>query len=497
MSSTPASSSTSKKEALISGATSFLDKLRKSSSSNSGTSGHSSSSGSTSSSASQSNSGVGNASNQSSNLISNLAISFHKNVLNSSKDKSTTSAGPTLLLNKTGGLNASNLIIINDDENIDDDNFQLTKTPIDSPTTSSASNLEIKSNSDNNNNSNISDINKSNASLDSSSSSSSSNSQPVNSANTSTEQKQANQSQTKLPTSSSLYKISSVLDDIFKSDVVSKNVSNVVDEAETLRRKLFVKKKSIESDNLKVNSNNNKVSSVASLSKTIAEDTLSQHSSVAEATSTTSAALNDQHPKHEQDSSVAPSDNSSFISPAESTNFQESISAELKANTDTSEPEIEPCIQNSLFERESSSRSKNSSYPVNFYAYILVPIFLAVLAYYLILPKWVSLTILAYSCGVSTGILLVTFIFFLLIKFDMLKYIKPFSSLINKNSGSATSVEANAQQMESSVNQQIKSLLIQTALIKENKSFDGVYKVCFSFKFVFFVNIQISLSLPF
>lgn len=96
-------------------------------------------------------------------------------------------------------------------------------------------------------------------------------------------------------------------------------------------------------------------------------------------------------------------------------------------------------------------------------ALILLAIFIFYLIFVSILPRGPRLIVTFYSIGLASGILLMSGLFYLCIKYDLLKYITQ-SSSDSKREGDGAVVE------------QVQSLLLQTAVQKENKSFDGIYK---------------------
>lgn len=104
---------------------------------------------------------------------------------------------------------------------------------------------------------------------------------------------------------------------------------------------------------------------------------------------------------------------------------------------------------------------------------VILPIFFSALAALLfILPKNLTYYLFTYAFGLISGVFLSSGAFFILIKFDLLKYF-----FKNEKLKSVDSTSENGKKSSEEVTEQkIHNLLIQTALFKENKNFDGVYK---------------------
>lgn len=102
-------------------------------------------------------------------------------------------------------------------------------------------------------------------------------------------------------------------------------------------------------------------------------------------------------------------------------------------------------------------------------------------AYAIIMPrKWHYFT-LTYSFGILNGILLAGLILFALIKLELIDHVINFlKSKDETEKVLDTEIENKKANFDDKsrfeMNQQIHSLLIQSAIFKENKSFDGIYK---------------------
>jgi len=97
------------------------------------------------------------------------------------------------------------------------------------------------------------------------------------------------------------------------------------------------------------------------------------------------------------------------------------------------------------------------------------------------MPRSWHYFILSYSFGLLNGLLISASLIYLLIKLDLLVYI---SNQLNKNASTPDttktipkdSLDLSQSTADDLVNNQIHSLLIQSAIYKENRTFDGVYK---------------------
>ena len=89
----------------------------------------------------------------------------------------------------------------------------------------------------------------------------------------------------------------------------------------------------------------------------------------------------------------------------------------------------------------------------------------------LILGKNLSFVVLSFLFGITFGAALTASVLYLAYKYDLIKYIiKPAApNSIDNRVESVVSAESTSSQLQ--------SLLIQTAIKKENKNFDGVYRV--------------------
>jgi ABC-type nickel/cobalt efflux system permease component RcnA len=111
---------------------------------------------------------------------------------------------------------------------------------------------------------------------------------------------------------------------------------------------------------------------------------------------------------------------------------------------------------------------------------IVVSIVLAVL-FANIIGKNASFVVLSFLFGLSIGAISVVSLVCLVVKFKFLKYfVKLDEQQADLSSPNVTATSNSTNNSDSSPQtQQLHSLLIQTAIMKENKNFDGVYKVDF------------------
>ncbi len=115
--------------------------------------------------------------------------------------------------------------------------------------------------------------------------------------------------------------------------------------------------------------------------------------------------------------------------------------------------------------------------------HISVPALVLLLAYLVIMPRSWHYFTLSYSFGLINGLLLATFIVFVLVKLDLLVHIS--NQFVSNAPGPDKGLEQDSKQLPAAslstgsddwINQEVHSLLIQSAIFKENRSFDGVYK---------------------
>ena len=119
-----------------------------------------------------------------------------------------------------------------------------------------------------------------------------------------------------------------------------------------------------------------------------------------------------------------------------------------------------------------------------------VPLVALLVAYFIILPKSWHILIITYFLGLLNGLTLAALIIFFLVKLEMIDFaVIKLKEILN--SGAIKIPDKVCQNNEENfVNEQIHSLLIQSAIQKENKIFDGVYKVSFFLVFKIFLNLE-------
>jgi hypothetical protein len=103
-------------------------------------------------------------------------------------------------------------------------------------------------------------------------------------------------------------------------------------------------------------------------------------------------------------------------------------------------------------------------------------VLLSIFVYNLSVPSKLFVMSLSYGFGFTSGVLLCILVVYLANKFDLVKYVVK----LNDENGKVVSESSSQPSADQSV-EQIQTLLIQTATVKENKNFDGVYKVGFIF----------------
>lgn len=109
---------------------------------------------------------------------------------------------------------------------------------------------------------------------------------------------------------------------------------------------------------------------------------------------------------------------------------------------------------------------------------IVVSIVLAIL-FANIIGKNASFVVLSFLFGLSIGAISVVSLVCLVVKFKLLKYFVKLDEQQADLSSAVTVTSNSTNNSDSPQTQQLHSLLIQTAIMKENKNFDGVYKVDF------------------
>ena len=380
-----------------------------------------------------------------SSLLTNLAISFHKNVVNHQQNANNTSS------NKQP---ASNLVIIDDDNYDDDDELKVEanlnkKQSLPPPTHQlpvSQSDFSIK---------------KSNETTAKIPISSSLNNSILKSASEDAKSTTSDTSATsKLSASSSLHKISSVLDELRHSDLA--NTASA--EADSLRNRFFPKKKSIE---LSIETKNSpkttssppslvSSSSTSSMSRVESKEKIMALSSIRSASVDEESSDNAARPKQIEPSPK--SVNLETISAAE-TSTASRTNSKLSKSLNSS---VKDCVQQAV-ERH---RSKLIGFGV----------LLSIFVYNLSVPSKLFVMSLSYGFGFTSGVLLCILVVYLANKFDLVKYVVK----LNDDNGKVVSESSSQPSADQSV-EQIQTLLIQTATVKENKNFDGVYKVGFIF----------------
>lgn len=120
-------------------------------------------------------------------------------------------------------------------------------------------------------------------------------------------------------------------------------------------------------------------------------------------------------------------------------------------------------------------------------AAFLALVFIWLLFIYVVFGKQISLVFLTFSFGLLVGALATGVIFYLALKFDLLKYFFAIKQTTTKPTD-----ETDNPKEENVTISQLQALLIQTPIQKENRNFHGVYKVREYFSLFFFNSIETS-----
>jgi hypothetical protein len=408
------------------------------------------------------------------NAISNLAISFHKNLTN----------------NK----NESKQLMIIDDDNYDDNDFGIETSTLLNNSDSNSSKAKIPVSQsvyditnkptklgDLKTSATTFDINK----IDTNSISGESHASIVTTSSSSLTNSAAN-----TPSSStSFQKISSVWDDLLKKR------SDLADEAaESLKKKLFNK---VSLDNIKNKraSQSSNHSSAVTTPININNKSLNQFESDISITNptfikeennsnTTNISIdsnnNSANSTKDNDLSVAITSNNN-----DNENKIKTVDNDDKMNvnesTNTKDNIIDSTVENKN-RNDDNNKNKNTNNPVIKY---YLPILLSILVpFFYILPKNFSYFLLTYTFGLINGALIAICIFYLVIKLDFLKYIlkdKKVSSAIGSSPYNLndSDLELDTKYNDKCTEYKLRNLLIQSCLTKENRNFDGIYRVSF------------------
>ena len=395
-----------------------------------------------------------------SSLLTNLAISFHKNVVNHQQNSNNTPSSTKP---------ASNLVIIDDDNYDDDDELKVEanlnkKQSLPLPIHQlpvSQSDFSIK---------------KSNETTAKIPISPSLNNSILKSANEDAKSTHSETSATsKLSASSSLHKISSVLDELRHSDLA--NTASA--EAESLRNRLFPKKKSIElsietKNSPKTTSSpiNPSPPSLISSSSTSSMNRIESKDKIA-LSSIKSASVDDES----SDSAARPKQ----IEPNPKSANLETISGAESSKASETNSKLSKSLNSSVMDCVEQAVERHRNKLIGF------SVLLSIFVYNLSVPSKLFVMSLFYGLGFTSGVLLCILVVYLANRFDLVKYVVKLNDGNVKVNGESSS-QPNADQSV----EQIQALLIQTATVKENKNFDGVYKVGFIVFNRFNVNWPIS-----
>ena len=443
------------------------------------------------------------------NAISNLAISFHKNLTNNKgENKQLTIIDDDNYDDNDFGIETSSLL------NNSDTNISKAKIPasisvydINKP----AKLGELKTSAT------TTDINK----LDTGSIAGESHTTILTTSSSSSTNSTAN-----TPNSStSFQKISSVWDDLLKKR------SDLADEAaESLKKKLFNK---VSLDNIKnkrannssqssnnsstvttpvniINKSINKSDSDLSFSTSIKEENVNSNNTNNSIIDTNNNNANSIINDNDLSIPITSNNNNnnninnntekinSVNNDDKKIDNESKIKKDNNLNYSASENKIKHANNNKNDNNNSSSNNSNS-----FIIKYFFPILLSILvSFFYILPKNFSYFLLTYSFGLANGALIAILIFYLIIKLDFLKYIlkdKKISAFIGSSSLTSNENTKDSELDDDKYNDKcteykIRNLLIQTCLTKENRNFDGIYRVSLLF---FIIEKKIFYSLLF
>ena len=371
-----------------------------------------------------------------SNLISNLAISFQKN-FSSSQSKATKGDTPSTPA-------ASNLLIV-DEFDIDDNESKFTGDDTYSFNSAKSAISQQSHKSQFPSSQSDFDLNKKLIVTDQKD-------KPATSlSNSNTVDPEFND---KMSTSSSFYKLSSVLDDLTKNPTIN----SVVDEAENLKRKLLTKKKSIELSIENITSKKKPTAPQMPLVvKKIENIDMLENNDNAILDAKSENIENVTIQKTESiDNTIISSDD-------------DLVNTEAKEDLDIATEDPKPShIVVHLKKRPETIFSwsfmvKNK--------HTLIPIALSVIVYFIIFPVRISAFLFVYLIGFLVGVGFTSLIFYIMIKLDFIKYLN-----LTDNTEDSVQIEPVKSEEETKVDN-IHSLLIQTPFLKENKTFNGIYKV--------------------
>ena len=284
---------------------------------------------------------------------------------------------------------------------------------------------------------------------------------------TDTSQQTTTTSPSKLPTTSSLHRITSVFDGV---------VDSAHNEAESLRKRILTKKKSIESsfENIKTRMSSSGSTS-QNLNTTI--ENINQNENVAELNSTINTTTPTQQQQQLSLDEVFPIDMSG------TSNLNKPIlvieKAESLNNIDKNNNiniQSEPLSSSVLFRNQKDKTIHRQTSFFYEYKHVFAAILAVILVFLLAIPKSLSSVIIFYTAGIVSGFSLASGFLYLSVRFNFIKYfLKNIEDdSVEKSTNGLSFVSGQSDQI---VIDQLQSLLLQTAVFKENRNFDGVYKV--------------------
>jgi hypothetical protein len=382
-----------------------------------------------------------------SSIISNLAINLSKRVLSDQKTASLNTSKPNLSLSK----------LLND-ENEDQDLIgeSLPKSegsPLKSPHMPSS-----QSEYDFNTRKNRSSITSSSSMTESLNKASENPTiEPTPKSDAIIEQKTAIK---KLPASSSLQRISSVFDGV---------VDSAQNEADQLRKRILTKKKSIECtlENMK-----QRMSASASANQSLNTTLENNRHGPGDDVFALPFELSSDQRSNFDCSNGSPRLEQSADTP-DLIDFDDAGPANHTLQSSTS--------SNNLSAYVKPVEQKKRAHSIGEHKNLLIGILVANLAFFAMMPKSLSFIFVFYAIGLASGVSATGILCYFAIKLDLIKYIlkensSSDSNSTNENSDANTS-NADPNDGEKKVIEEIQSFLLQTAVYKENKNFDGVYKV--------------------
>jgi hypothetical protein len=274
-------------------------------------------------------------------------------------------------------------------------------------------------------------------------------------------------STSKLVSSASLHKITSLFDDILKSDLANHVVDTASLEAQQLRKRFLTKKKSIdESVRSKLSLNKERDSTPAETPTEIAQEIGIQSEEGEEINLQKAQVVKSMPDEHPNEPIVTleevKTEQSQLVD--QSQQQQQKNDLDLRETLDPGLPETstDSNIDQNLPILTSTKSTNKPPHKGFFGCYYLIGLFF-ILPFAILLPFKFSLWILTFLLVFLCGILFSVLVFYLMLKLDFLKHVLRMFQGKSEIEGQESTA-------------QLKSLLVSDVNYKENKNFDGIYK---------------------